>query len=267
MVIVKRRPLPTRALGTEPEVPDIPALTAWVAERREMNEAGDLTTCQITQALAPQLDAGITAPCAGGMFYKARLLSSFAGITDGVITGETEISNSDLVADSLELAGMKKGVWCALPAPHTLRLFDSYYGDEDEAITAVATLYRSAMRSMRDAGIGGHVLICDHADDAELSALARQKVFFFCPEPVKDDIAILMEHQHRIAVDKVNLRQVFDFTGEYELRQIVILDADAESIALALSHLDPDQIVIGGYCTGPCETYWKEIADSAFYKA
>lgn len=267
MVIVKRRPLPTLALGTEPDSPDIPALAAWIAERRELNEAGDLATYQIAQTLAPQLDAGITAPCAGGKFYKTRLLSSFVGITDGVIIGETEVSGSDLVADSLELAGMKKNVWCALPAPHALDLSDSYYGDGDETISAVAALYRRAMRSMRDAGIGGHVLICDHADDMELSALARQKVFFFCPVPGKEDIPLLMEHQHRVAVDRARLREVFDCAGEYDLRQIIILDADAEAIALALSHLDPDQVTIGGYCTEEPGIYWKGIADRAFFTA
>lgn len=267
MVIVKRRPLPTRALGTEPNSPDIPALAAWVAERREVNEAGDLTTYQITQALAPQLGAGITAPCAGGIFYKTRLLSSFTGIEERIIIGETEVVGSEIIADCMELACMKKRVWCALPAPHILSISDSYYGDEDEAAIAVAGLYRSAMRSMRDAGIGGHILICNRTDDAELSTLSRRNVFFFHPDPNPSDIGLLLEYQNRVAVPGSDLPAVFGLSSEYDLNQVIILNADVGSITLALSHMDPDQIVIGGYCTGPSETYWKEIADNAFYSA
>lgn len=267
MVTVKSRPLPTRALGAEPGVPDVAALAGWVAERRECGEAGDLTTYFLGQALAPQADAGISIPCTGGKFYGNRLLSSFAGIEEGIITGETGISVDDLVADATEIAIQKKGVWCAAPAPHLLNLADTYYGDEEEASTAVSDMYRSAMRAMRDAGTGGHILICDRADERELLALSRQKVFFFLPKPGPGDLELLLEHQNRIAVNRINLPDVLNLSNEFDLRQIIIVDADAPSIALSLSNLDPDQILAGGYCTESCETYWKDLIKRAFYTA
>ncbi len=267
MIQKKQRHLPTRAFGAEPGMPDVPALAEWVARRRECGEEGDLTTYLLERALAPQVDATIATPCSGGRFYGGRLLSSFTGIEDCVIRGETGISDSTIAADSTELALLKKGVWCALPAPHILNITDDYYGNEEEANGAVADLYSSAMRTMRDAGIAGHVLICDRTDDTELAALSRQKVFFFHPEPGRGDLEVLLEHQRRIAVDKAHLQAAFDLSGEFELRQIVIVDADSESIALALSHLDPDQVVIGGYCTTSCESYWKDLVKGAYYTA
>lgn len=267
MVTVKSRPLPTRALGAEPGVLDVAALAGWVAERRECREAGDLTTFLLGQALAPQIDAGIPFPCAGGTFYGNRLLSSFSGIDEGIITGETGISVDDLVADAAEIAVRKKGIWCAAPAPHLLNLADTYYGDEEEASMAVSDLYRSAMRAMRDAGTGGHILICDRADERELTALARQNVFFFLPKPSPGDLESLLEHQDRIAVNRINLPDVLNLSGEFDFCQVIIVDADAPSIALALSNLDPDQILAGGYCTESCETYWKDLIKRAFYAA
>jgi hypothetical protein len=261
----KRRPLPTRAFGAEPGIPDVPDLAGWVAEQRERGEAGDLTLYRLGRSLEPQLEAGIAAPCAGGKFYRERLLSSFTGIEEGVITGETEVSLDDLVADAAELAGQKKGVWCAMPAPALMGLADRYYGADDEAGAAVFDLYRSAMRAMRDAGAGGHVLICDRAGEQELAALARQKVFFFNPAPQGEDLGLLLEYQDRIAVGRDYVGKVFALAGEYEVRQLIITDADEASVALALSHLDPDQVVIGGYCTDSCSTYWEDVVNRAFY--
>lgn len=263
----KKRPLVTRSLGAEPERPDIPGLSGWVAKRREEGEAGDLTAFLLETALAPQIGAGIIQPCAGGRFCKDRLLSAFAGVADGVIVGETEVAAPDLTADASACAGMKKGVSFALPAPHVLGLSDSYYGDPDEAATAVSALYRSAMRSMRDAGVTGHVLLCDRADDAELSALARQKVFFFCPGQKEEDLALLMEYQQRIAVERADLPTLFSLSGEYDLKQLILVDADAEAIASALSRFDPDQVLVGGYCTAEPDRYWNDLAAHAFYRS
>ena len=265
MIHKKKRQLPTRAFGAEPDVPDVPALSGWVAKRRETGGESDITTYLLEEALAPQLDAGITVPCSGGKFYKSRLLASFTGIEDRVIRGETGISDSAIIADATELVLRKKGVWCALPAPHLLSITDDYYRDEEEAEGAVADLYRGAMRAMRDAGVYGHVLICERAEGAELAALSRRNVFFFHPDPARRDLEVLLEHQHRMAVNKEHLQDVLDLSDEYDLRQIIIVDADPGSIALALSHLDPDQVVIGGYCTASCDSYWNDLLKGAHY--
>ena len=53
--------------------------------------------------------------------------------------------------------------------------------------------------------------------------------------------------------------------SEYDLRKIFIVDADAAAITLALSHLDPDQVSVGGYCTDENGDYWKNLVDTAIY--
>ena len=58
-----------------------------------------------------------------------------------------------------------------------------------------AVQYRTMMRAMRDTGVAGHVLICDRMDDAELTALARQKSSSSHRQPDREDLASLMEHQ------------------------------------------------------------------------
>jgi hypothetical protein len=159
----------------------------------------------------------------------------------------------------------KKGAWCALPAPHLLGITDTYYHDEEEWNDAISGVYRDVMRSMRDTGINGHVLICDTLHDPEVESLVRPNVFFFQPEPDRESLACLMEHQHQIAVRKEHIDTVLDLSGEYDLRKIIVIDPDHESIEHVLSCLDPDQVSAGGYCKNNSTDYWKNLVEAAVY--
>ncbi len=264
--MVKRQNLPTRAFGAEPGVPDIPALAGWVAAHRGMQ--ADLLTYRLDQSLAPQRPAGITLPCAGGRFYADRILSCLLGIT-GVsgkkAVDEIGVQSGAMVEDAGSITTQQKGAWCAMPAPHALGIEDTYYHDEEEWNDAITGAYRTLLRAQRDAGIAGHVLIGDTATDAECARLTRQNVFFFVPAPDRESLACLMEHQRQIAVPRKLLDLVFDLANEYDLHRLIILDPDAEAIALALSHLDPDQVMGGGYCTANCEGYWCALVKAAGY--
>jgi hypothetical protein len=261
--MTKWRTLSTRSFGAEAGMPDVPELASWVAGYR--GKSGDLISYQLDRLLAPQVSAGVTVPCAGGPFYRDRILACLDGIQDSRAVDEISVNDTAVIEDAARIVAQKTGVWCALPSPHDLGIADSYYHDHDECSYAISGAYRSLMRSMRDAGIAGHVVICDQIVEAELSALSRQKVFFFQPEQDRESLEILMEYQRKIAVSPSWLDTVFDLASEYDLHQIIIQDADKESIVRALSLLDPDQVAVGGYCTGECEKYWSSVVESAGY--
>jgi hypothetical protein len=261
--MVKRLKLATRAFGAEPGMPEVIALAAWIAANR--GTAADIITYLLDQSLEPQVSAGIMAPCAGGRFYKNRIMHCLLGITAGKATGEIGLDSHAISEDAEGIVAQKKGVWCALPAPHVLGITDTYYGDQYEWNDAIASTYRTLMRSMRDAGISGHVLICDCISEHEIASLVRQNVFFFQPKPDKESLVCLLEHQRQIAVCKDQLDTLLDLSSEYDLRKIILIDPDHEFIARALSSLDPDQVSVGGYCTDLCENYWKNLVDVAVY--
>jgi hypothetical protein len=147
-----------------------------------------------------------------------------------------------------------------------LGIADGYYRDEDEWNDALAGAYRTVMRAMRDAGIGGHVLLCGKMNEAETALLSRENVFFYPTAPDKESLRILLEHQRRVAAGKKMLETVFDLANEYDLHQLIVMDPDDEAIRLALSYLDPDQVTVGGYCTDTCDTYWGNLVDAAVYR-
>ena len=261
--MVKRLKLVTRAFGAELSMPDIAALAMWIAEHRGIY--ADIITYLLDQSLAPQLSAGITTPCAGGVFYKNRIMEYLLGVDDGKATDEIGLNPKVFTEDAAGIIVQKKNTWCAMPAPHVLGIRDIYYNDEEEWNDAITGAYRTLMRLMRDVGISGHVLICNTIHESEITSLSMQKVFFFQPEPDSESLACLMEHQHQIAISRDKLDIVLNLSTEYDIRKIIIVDPDQESIARVLSCLDPDQISAGGYCTDTCEDYWKKLVDSAGY--
>jgi len=261
-IMGKRLKLATRALGAEPEKPDIAALSGWIAEHR--GRTADITTYLLDRSLAPQIPAEIGMPCAGGKFYADRLLSSIDGVADKRAIRELHADTPAIIEDAAGIVVQKRRAWCALPAPHVLAITDAYYGDADEWSDAICGIYKTILRAMRDMGVSGHVVICDRVADAECAALARQNVFFFHPAPERADLEILLEHQHKVVVGNAELPVLVDLMNEYTVRQIVLLDPDQSSIELARSHLDPDQITVGGYCTGDNATeYWQALVAHA----
>jgi hypothetical protein len=258
-------PLATRALGAEPGVPDLAALTSWVAEHR--GTAADLHAYRLDASLTPQLSAGITFPCAGGLFCRDRIRESLTGLNTARdrVTGDIHVDTGALAGDAGLLATLRKECWCALPAPRSLEITDEYYRDEGEWCDAITPAYRTLMRAMRDAGIGGHVLICKTADEQEISLLAGKKVLFFAPAPRQRDLEILMEHQRQVAVSTTMLETAIDLANRYEINRWIVMDPDEGGIRLALSHVDPDQVIAGGYCTDECDSYWKRLTEHSVY--
>ena len=260
-IMAKRLNLATRAFGAEPGVPDVAGLAEWIAEHK--GRQADITTYRLDRSLAPQATAGIGTCCAGGMFLADRILASLSGVDGRKAVGEIHPDTHEIIEDAAGIVVQKRGAWCAMPAPHVLGLEDSFYDDVDEWDYAICGAYRTLMRAMRDVGVAGHVLICDNMEDAELAALARQKVFFFQPKSDREGLAGLLEYQHQVAVGKEQLETLFDLTNEYTLRKVFIIDPDAKAIGLARTHMDPDQIVAAGYCLDECDTYWKDLVARA----
>jgi len=260
-IMAKRLKLATRALGAEPETPDVAALAGWIAEHR--GRMADITTYLLDRSMAPQLDAGIGMPCAGGKFYADRLLASIDGIVDRKAICDLHADTMAIIEDAAGIVVQKRKSWCAMPAPHVLAIKDAYYSDADEWSDAICGVYTTILRAMRDMGVCGHVLICDAMHESECAALARQNVFFFQPAPDRADLEIVLEHQHTIAVGNAELPILIELMNEYTVRHIILVDPDQSAIALARSHLDPDQISVGGYCTDGGEHYWKDLVAHA----
>jgi len=263
--MAKRLLLATRALGGEPGLPEVQELADWIAEHR--GRMADIVTYLLERSLAPQISAGIGTPCAGGRFYARRLLSVIDGVEEGRAVREIHADLPEIVEDAAGIVVQRKGAWCALPAPHALGIHDDFYQDPDEWNDAICGVYRTILRSMRDTGVFGHVLICDRADADELAALARQKVFFFQPGADREGLGGLLEYQPQVAVEKKSLGLVPGLKEEYTVKRLCILDPDPAAIRLALAHFDPEQVIVAGYRTGDEASYWEGIVSSAWYSA
>ena len=257
----KRVSFPTRSFGSDAPAPDSGALAEWVGARR--GRSGDLTTYYLEEGLQYQLDAGVTTPCPGGRFYLDRLLDSFIGVDGKIVTGEIGSDTSPLIQDAGDLQAMQKNLWLAAPSPLELGLTDRYFQDPEEASHSLFSAYQEMMRAMRDAGIAGHVLLCDNPTLEELEALAGRKVLFFNQHQTRKSLALLLEFQTVVAVKPSGLGLIRDLMGEYEVHKIVLIDAEEDDLIQALEFMDPENLICGGYCHDSCSHYWKSIVEKA----
>ena len=108
--------LETRAFGAEPGMPDVAALAGWVAGHRGI--AADLHAYLLDRSLEPQITAGITRLCAGGLFYRDRIRGSLCGLCKEIVTDEIGAETGTMREDAVFITAQKKGAWCAIPAPH-----------------------------------------------------------------------------------------------------------------------------------------------------
>jgi hypothetical protein len=259
----KRVSFPTRSFGSDTPAPDPSALAEWVGTRR--GRAADLITYQLEEGLCPQIDAGISSPCAGGRFYHDRLLGSLVGIEGTAVIGEIGYDPQSLLHDADDMDVIRKNTWLAAPAPHELGLKDRYFHDPEEAAHSLFSAYQEMMRAMRDAGIAGHVLLCEKPDGEELEALAARKVFFFSHDQTKKSLALLLEYQPVVAIKPSGLGIIRDLMGEYDIQKIVLIDAEEEDLIQALDLKDPDSLLCGGYCPDSCSRYWRSIVEKASF--
>ncbi|MDD1718597.1 MAG: hypothetical protein LUQ25_00930, partial [Methanoregulaceae archaeon] len=220
--MVKIRKIPTRSFGSDGDLPDIPEIAEWVSKRKGLT--GDLVSYQLERFFTVQEDAGISWPCAGGAFYKGRVLECLRETEGTDIIGELDLEMASLAEDAQLFSS---GVWFSVPSPGDLGLADHYYGDADETGNALRKVYRRMLRGMRDAGAGGHVLLCSKPDQGDVEALAGKKTFFFSQDQSVESLSMILEHQGDIAVNPTGVNLIRDELAEqYEISRLIVLDPD-----------------------------------------
>ncbi len=255
--MAKRLKFPVRSFGSEAVEPGVSQLAGWIREHR--GTEADLTTYLLDRSFSPQMEPGVDIPCSGGMFYRKRIIESIEGLENNSIIGEMSSDPSRVAEDAVMLAGYKKGMWAAFPAPHMLGLADRYYGDEEERVHALCKEYRRLMRGMRDGGILGHVLIGNKVVEAELEDLHGRKIIFHIDEPGLPGMETIVSYQKTIILPAGSIATYRTVIEENPGYSLVLLDATGSQVREAAGYRDPDKIVIGGYCTKDCTRYWKEI--------
>ncbi len=248
-----------RSFGSEVERPGHDTLAAWVSGRG--CAAGDLITFMLEESLGCQ--HMLERPCAGGLFYGERIRGCITGIRDGVLEREPYADAGDVAMDASSITAHRKHAWVSLPAPSHLGVADGYFRDRDEFCGALCTLYARLLREMRDAGAGGHTLICDAACEAELESLSGKKIIFFLLTQTTESLSLLLEYQQEIAVFPDQLPLVWSLMEDYDIRKVIIMDPNPASIAMAMEYMDRDEIAAGGYCREECTDYWTGLRAGA----
>jgi hypothetical protein len=256
----KRIKIPVRSLGSEVEDPTVPTLATWIASHRGME--ADLITYKLEESLQVQVE--VNTPAAGGRFFQPHLISSFTGVDEGTLIDEPGTDLRLLTEDAARIVSMRKNAWISLPAPQLWGMQDHYYCDDEEFRVALCRCTKTLMRTMRDRGIKGHILLCDVYIEEEIEELTGPKVLFFAEAPDSDDLGLLLEHQRNVAVTVERLPLVLRLLDEFEIDHLVVVDPTKDALLRVQSHFDPGAFEAGGYCKKDCSRYWARLIDSAF---
>jgi hypothetical protein len=255
----KRLSFPIRSFGSDGARPETLSLAEWVSRRR--GQEVDLTTYLLEHELSVQQAAGVNTPCAGGRFFFGRWRNFLTGVENGWFSDELGYDGTALLKDIEEVTSLVKDVWMTIPAPHLLSLKTGLPREQEGATSALHDVYHDMMRSGRDAHLAGHVLFCEQALESELESFAGRKVFFFSPAMNRKSLGQFLEYQQNIALDPGMLPVLEDLMAEYNVNRLILLDPDEGDLREAISIRDPDQIMVGGYCTGDSEEYWRNVVE------
>lgn len=258
-MVVKRLKLPVRSLGAEIETPSIERLIIWIKDHRGLE--GDLLTYKLEESLRCQ--EGVDLPAVGGRMYGERIMQAFPIPGEGHHPEELTLYLDQLVADATRITAMRKGPWFSLPAPHLLLERTLGSSNREEHSSAVISAYRQVMRCMRDAGIQGHVLLCDQVIEEELERLSGRRQLLYCDTADRQSLSLLLEYQSKVAVPANCLDMVLLLRNEFEISQVILVDPEPEHLHSALQEYDADSIIVGGYCRKACERYWSQLIKRA----
>ena len=247
---------PVRSLGSVlPTDTDPSALSEWLSKRR--GKETDLTTWHIETTLTDQLEF-VDFPAAGGEFYADRILDACGNVVDGNVSHEFDPDFGMIQTDVSLVQARRKNCWWSLPAPSNLDVGDAYFGDAEEFKTALFETVSTLCRTMRDAGIPGHILTAERPDEIELEYFSGKRYLWAVSNEALPEI---LEIQKDIIITADGVSLLPDLLDSFEIRNVCIRDADPAALRSVLRHFDPEYIRICGI--GPEEgrpEYWRDLA-------
>ncbi|GAA5262002.1 type III secretion system chaperone family protein [Methanocalculus sp. MC3] len=240
--MAKRLAIPVRSLGSEVDTPSVSDLSEWAKTRA--GQGGDLVTYHLMKTVEAQKEVHI--PAAGGWFYFDRARA--ASLPDA--------PSDDLLDDIEAVNSVRKNCWWSLPSAASL----CSDPDEDQIL-----FFRQFLRTMRDAGVFGHVILLkEEPKPLELELVSGRRIFLHQMSPTERGLEKVLEVQRDIAVAPALLPLLGELMGSYTVRKIIVMDGGEADLRAAKELVDLDNIMTGGYAPAKKPSYWDELVEGSF---
>lgn len=254
----KRPQILTSSLGSEQPPPPMGELAGWV--KRFRGYTADLLTVRMAASLVPQVDSGITVPCAGGLCSATRILPRLATPErDDVYSQEPDLM---MINHDIRMTRrVSREFAMAFPAPSAL-IEQEPRPPEKEDLENLLSAYRMVLKLARDGGSRYQVLISKEPDEMEMEDLCGRRTFFFPLERTEPVLARILEFQRVLVISPLEWHIVEDLAGSYHISKVVIIDADEEVLEKAVLTFEHNKIEVGGYFgTGFDPGYWRALVE------
>ncbi len=240
--MAKRLAIPVRGLGSGVDTPSVSDLSEWAKTRA--GQSGDLVTYHLMKTLEAQ--KGVHTPAAGGWFYHERART--ASLPDAPA--------DDVMDDIQAVQSVRKNCWWSLPSAAS-QFVDP---DEDQIL-----FFRQFLRTMRDAGVFGHVILLkEEPKPLELELVSGRRIFWHLLNPTERALEKVLEVQRDIAIAPADLPLLSDLMGSYTVRKIIVMEGGEADLRAAKELVDLDNIMTGGYAPAKKPSYWDELVEGSF---
>ncbi|MDD1723839.1 MAG: hypothetical protein LUQ07_01775 [Methanospirillum sp.] len=244
----------TISLGSEPDIPSIRELTGFVSAHHGIEM--DLIRFQLSHSLSAQSDAGIGIPAAGGRFYSLRMNKALTWDPDSGLRTDP----SDLVSD---VSFLKKTCSSFRSVHESPGLLKPGLLDDEDSLAEYCHGYLQLLRSVRDAGVFGHVIHAREPSPVELELLCGPKTLCYIHDPSPEDLEELLELTGDIILHARDIGVIPDLLDRFQPRNLIICEPDTRALGRVLEMTDQDHILVAGYGEGSEYEYWKKIGESA----
>ncbi|MDX8551401.1 hypothetical protein KHC33_02835 [Methanospirillum sp. J.3.6.1-F.2.7.3] len=251
----KKLELKTQSLGSEPDIPDITTLKEFIALYRGYE--ADLVTFQMLRSYSDQKSADIHTIGVGGGYMRQRMEE---GLKWDAEQGPL-IHVDDLVYDYSLITSKSGGIWSVHESPSVLSTCPSQ--DDEDSFAEMYHGFRQILRTLRDNRIFSHIIHLESPTQLELELLSSPRSLYFLRNPTLEILGDLLEHTSDLILPTEKISFLGELIDQFQIRRVMLLDATAPALLSVLEYVDPDHLVVTGYCQGSEEKYWKKVQDSA----
>ena len=246
----------TISLGSEPEIPSVDELASIIAKYKGSD--ADLITFQMICSCNYQQEADINEQGVGGKFSTPRIQNALSWDADsGAIT-----DISMLVQDYSGL--IRKGSILRSIHESPGKFDNSPPTDDEDSFSEYCRAYSKILRSLRDIGIYGHVILTKNPVQIELELLSDTKSLIHVQEPNPEQLEELLEYTSKLIIPGDYFVVIPDLMERYDIRDLILVNPEKQGLINSLEYFDPEKIQIAGYAKGDEGSFWKQLKDSSF---
>jgi hypothetical protein len=245
----------TISLGSDPDIPSADELSSLISNAK--GSEADLTTFQMLRSGKFQYDVDLDESGVGGEYSTPRMNKALLWDSDNGLI----IDTSEIVSDYSMITRKGGFIRSVHESPGVLGCSPDI--NDEDGFAEFCKGYGIILRSLRDTGMKGHVILTKKPDLLELELISNMKNIIYLMEPEERELEELLEFTTKLVIHSQFISVIPNLMDSYKVRDLVIVDPHSEDLVAVLEFIDRDHVIVAGYALGDEKSYWERLKSSA----